>query len=362
MSLVNVYKAEDYDKAALGEIIDSILEPFAERLNSAFLILVKPNLLSPLPPERGVTTHPVLFEAVLVSLKKFTNARITVSDSPGASYGEYDNVLLETGIGEVCARQRVPFAAMESYTPVSGPVMTYSSIADSADIIINLPKVKTHSLTGLTLGVKNFFGFIPGTGKSIAHRSERNNIKFAEKIYKFFLPFNNKTITIIDGIIGVEGNGPGASGTPRKFGFIASSDDTLALDIAVSRILNLPDTFGLTNRAILNDGYPPDIEIKGEYPDIRNIKLPMSYRRTAMDTLFGRVLWRFINVKPHTDKSLCTSCGLCKKICPVSAIYNDGGLFEINRKRCIECYCCHEVCKQKAIKLKRSLAHKIFVK
>jgi len=162
MNKVYVYKINEYQN--VGNLISAYFHTIKERFSNAKTILIKPNLLQASDPAKGVTTHPLFLKAVLENLRKTGNYKIVLGDSPGANMN-YNKVLEITGIMEICKEMGVDIVRFESTTPVRRDDFIYAAIADEADLIINLPKLKTHSLTGLTMGVKNLFGLIPGSNK-----------------------------------------------------------------------------------------------------------------------------------------------------------------------------------------------------
>ncbi len=347
-----------YQDDALKELIENYFESEKERLKEAKRILIKPNLLSATPPDRAVTTHPDFVRAVIASLKKYTDAELWLGDSPGANFGKYEKVLDVTGIGRAAEENGVKTVRVESFEPVTVNGFLYSSLADQVDIILNLPKLKTHSLTGLTLSVKNLFGLIPGSVKVGFHRSYPADKILAEKIYSYFTLLGHKTMNILDGILAHEGDGP-SRGTPVSLGIAAASSDSVALDISVTRMVGLKDTFCLTNLAAINSGY--DISgIETPVTNVALVKIPLS-RRLYIPPFLKKLVAEQVYVKPLIIKDSCIKCMLCLKSCPVDAITVTDSYPVIDKSKCIECYCCHEVCESDAVRLQRSWLHKRLV-
>lgn len=356
----NIYTAhcDGYDDSALPELIENYFESERDRLKCAKLILIKPNLLSASEPERAVTTNPELVKITINILKKYTEAELWMGDSPGANFGKYEKVLDVTGIQQVADETGVKIVRIESFPPVTKDGFTYSSLAEEPDIILNLAKLKTHSLTGLTLAVKNLFGLIPGTAKVGYHRDYPVDEELAERLYKFFALLNDKTMNIIDGIVGMEGDGP-SKGAPVNLGIAAASSDAVGLDIAVSRMIGIKDDFCLTTKAALAGGYDPS-HIDIPKASIPVIKLPMS-KKMYLPPFLKALVAKQVYVKPVVMNEPCIKCMLCMKSCPVEAISLIDGYPFVNNKKCIECFCCHEVCESDAVGLNRSWLHKLMV-
>jgi len=359
MNKIYTARCGGYDDKALPELIESYFKSELDRLASAARILIKPNLLSASKPEKAVTTHPDFVSAVIKILKKFTDAELWLGDSPGGNYENYEKVLEVTGIKKAADENGVKIVCVENFGPVSKDGFFYSSLADEVDLIINLAKLKTHSLTGLTLSVKNLFGLIPGNVKIGYHREYPQEDELGDRIYRFTNLISFKCLNIIDGIIAHEGDGP-SKGTPVQIGIAAASSDAVGLDIAVSRMVGYRDDFCLTTKAALQMGYDKSW-IDVPETDIPLMKIPMS-KKLILPVFIKRFLAEQIYVKPVVLNKPCIKCMLCYKSCPVDAISLKDGYPLIDRKKCIECYCCHEVCESDAVGLDRSWLHRLVVR
>ena len=206
-------------------------------------VLVKPNLLTDRTPDEAVTTHPDILRPVLRHLKA-AGADVSVGDSP-ASTANLRSVLAKSGLGAVCDEEGVPFvpferAGVQNFTE-GGFSFSLAKPVVEADLVVNLPKVKSHSLTKLTAAVKNLYGAVPGYSKTTLHRLYPKPAVFGrllKAIWKVLPP----SVSIADGIVGMEGQGP-ANGRPIRLGFLAASADPFALDGALCRTLHIrPDS------------------------------------------------------------------------------------------------------------------------
>ncbi|WP_022849766.1 DUF362 domain-containing protein [Limisalsivibrio acetivorans] len=362
MSRVLIEGVDSYGSESLNRFIYDYLAPSAERLRKCSLILVKPNLLLAAPPDRAITTHPAVVDAVITELRKFTDAEIVLGDSPGANFKNYNIVLDKTCMTPVLEKHGIEAVRFESSAPSSREGRVYASIGDRADLIVNVCKLKTHSLTGLTLAVKNMFGLVPGTAKVGYHREHPVDSDLAANIYDLFTFFKGRMLNIMDGITAHEGDGP-SRGRAKDTGIMAASDDAVALDIAVTRLLGFEEGFCLTNAAAVENGYDSSsIEVTAEnVPEGSSIKRPISKMRNILPGFLKKYLAEQVYVKPVIIGEKCIKCRLCVKSCPVDAI-SEGELFSIDHDKCVECFCCHEVCESDAVGVKRSLLHRMFVK
>lgn len=357
----NIFTAQcrGYADAAVARLIENYFKSERDRLKKARRILLKPNLLSASPPERAVTTNPIIIRLAAELLRKYTDAELWLGDSPGANFGRYNDVLHVTGIGPAAVDSGVRVVRVESFEPVTRDGFVYSSLADEVDIILNLPKLKTHALTGMTLAVKNLFGLIPGTAKVGFHRDFPVDTVLGEQIYKYFTLLGHKTMNILDGITGMEGEGP-SKGKPVDLGILAASSDAVALDIAATRMVGLRDNFCLTTRAALESGYDSS-GINVPETNVRLIKLP-STKRLYLSPALKKLVAKQVYVKPRVLNDKCIKCMLCMQSCPVDAITITEQFPLVDKKQCIECFCCHEVCESDAVGLDRSWLHRLMVR
>ena len=320
----------------------SALEPALARLlgESALLgpqavagrrVLVKPNLLTDRTPDQAVTTHPELLRLVIRHLKS-AGARVSVGDSP-ASAANIRSVLAKTGVGAVCEEEGVPFVSFEREgvraCAVDGFEFALAGPVAEADLVVSLPKVKSHALTKLTAAVKNLYGAVPGYDKTTLHRLHPRPDDFGrlvQAIWRVLPP----TVSIADAVVGMEGQGP-ANGRPVPLGFLAASADPFALDAAL---------------------HGDKVEVASfEVPVGSHLLglVPASLMRWA-----ARVLW----VRPRIDASLCVNCGRCIKACPMDALSRPEapgrGTPVLKQRACVGCACCHEVCPKGAIRMTQS--------
>lgn len=203
-------------------------------------ILLKPNLLKAARPERCVTTHPVVLEAVCRALKDYGVGRIDIGDSPAmgslahvAHTAGYTPLVKRYGVRIVPFSKPVPLEIEENipHLKIAGNISEY-------DRIINLPKFKSHQQMTLTLGIKNLFGCVIGKRKPVLHCLVNNDkVKFGRMlvdIAKHISP----CLTIVDGIEAMQGSGP-LNGTPYPLRLMACGQDMTALDRVLVEIVSV---------------------------------------------------------------------------------------------------------------------------
>ncbi len=322
-------------------------------------VLIKPNLLSAAKPGDAVLTHFMLVKAVAEYVLE-KGAVPLVSDSP--ALGSFNKILKVSGIRDALAGMNTECREFRESLPVDiGPpfgVIELARDAVEAEMIINLPKLKTHAQMLLTLGVKNMFGCVVGFRKPEWHMKMGDNremfARFLVSIYERLKP----SVTILDGILAMEGEGPGKRGIPRRLDLIIAGRDAFAIDASVCRMFGLKPDMLPTLKAAKDlgifDGAP---EIEGTLPEIRDFQLP-----AASPLIFGpRIMHGFARrhllQRPVCERSVCLMCGKCREFCPAGAIEdNDGETVSFDYDRCIRCFCCMEVCPHGAVHLAEPLA------
>eukprot|EP01156_Anaeramoeba_ignava_P012845 Anaeramoba_ignava/a4963_9.p1 GENE.a4963_9~~a4963_9.p1 ORF type:complete len:300 (-),score=20.71 a4963_9:3-902(-) len=238
MSSVSITKCDSYDYEEvytnLKKALDSINLPTIKNKK----ILIKPNILSDVPPELGVTTHPILVKALIRILKDKGANKIYVGDSPAIHTVNFK--AKRSGIFQICEEENVEWVNFHKETtkkdvPFVKRKVTVAKILDEIDFSISLAKCKTHELMFTTGAIKNMFGLVAGFNKSKQHvynPSRRGFAKFICGLYSI----SKTEISIMDAIIAMEGAGPG-NGDPKKLGLILASTDALALDISQATIM-----------------------------------------------------------------------------------------------------------------------------
>jgi ferredoxin len=236
-----------------------------------------------------------------------------------------------------------------------------SRLVLDADFILNLPKLKTHSFTMYTGAIKNFFGVIPHGLRHQYHRHFQRNDIFSEMLVDIFSCVRPH-LTIMDAVAAMEGEGPSA-GNIKKVGLILASCDAVALDAIATFLIGLnpldvPTTRSAQERS-LGKGKISEIEVLGENLDevrVKNFKhsaVAVSLLQRKIPSFLYAILQDQLTLIPEVSRKKCTACGECVKICPIFAARFQGGVAGIEKKRCIHCMCCHEVCQDAAIKLKQ---------
>lgn len=370
-SKVSICRVKEYEQKVVSKAIKKIVDDLGGMggfVKNGDSVLLKPNLLSAKPPEAVVTTHPSIVQAV-GELVKDCGGKVIIGDSP--AIGSWKKIVQKTGMADVANRLGAKLVNFEK--PVQAKknekhlfkLLEIAGEVLEADVIINLPKLKTHTQMYLTLGVKNMFGCVVGKKKPRLHmEAGKDSRKFARmlvEIYGSIAP----DLTIIDGIIGMEGNGPG-SGPPKPLGLILGSKDAVALDRIVCEILGA-DTEKLFILAAAKElGYGntelKKIQVTGEV--LNNIRLSSFKFPVLTSAEFGppflrKLIKNMVNSKPKEDRNKCTLCDFCIDVCPPKIIGKNEDRLHFGYDDCIRCYCCVEVCPEGAMKVKQGIVTKL---
>jgi uncharacterized protein (DUF362 family)/NAD-dependent dihydropyrimidine dehydrogenase PreA subunit len=340
-------------------------------------ILVKPNILRDALPEKAISTHPLFAAAVVRVLKQLgagsDGGSIIAGDSPAFQKSGFSGKLC--GLKEAFETEGalwVDFTDGKEEYPVSHGKKEQSfkltSHLKGVDLIINLPKLKTHQLMLFTGAVKNLFGLVPSLGKSPYHVKYSSSEGFAVMLADL-LSVVPPTFSFMDGIIGMEGPGPN-SGDPRQLSLILGSWNPGNLDaVAASHIGyksgTLPLEKELIQRGAASRREEIALETDGALPEQpRGFKLISSHVKSNLvrDIFlqsFAPKLAIKLRPRPHFLHDRCIRCGECISICAAKALTRKATpeaakpwQVAIDPGRCIRCYCCHEICPADAIEIR----------
>ena len=342
----------DYDtlKPGVFEILDAL---GGGGLRRGTRVLLKPNFLSPAKPETAVLTHPLVIRAVTEYVLE-KGGKVKIGDSQ--AIGSFERILKENGVRKALAGLDVEIAEFTKSRKVDiGEPFGRIDLAEDAldaDWVINLPKFKTHGMMMLTLGVKNLFGCVVGLRKPEWHmRAGANREMFARLLVQICRAVN-PAITLLDGILAMEGDGPGKSGKPRYLGVIMGSTDAVALDRTACALVGVDPEALPTNRAARELGMAAEeIEIEGAHPEIRHYKISGMRTTGRITSLLRSQLIR----KPVVDGDACKLCSECWEYCPVKAISGKNRRLLFDYEKCIRCFCCLEVCPHGALRIRETL-------
>lgn len=336
-------------------------------------ILLKPNLLKKAEVEKAVITHPVIVGAFARILRENGYEHIVLADSCG--HGTTQAVIRGTGMDTYLEKYHIPAIDYSEGVKTAYPqgiqakeFILPKELLDQ-DCVISLSKMKTHALERITGAVKNSYGFVYGFHKAKGHTQYPSADSFARMLIDL-----NKCVApklyVMDGIVAMEGNGPG-SGDPVPMNVMLMSTDPVALDSVFSCLIYLKPEMVPTNYHGEKMGLgtwkeekitlmAPDGEIsmadavkRYGNPDFNVDRTEV--RKNIWTRMAGAL--KIFQKKPYIETDKCVRCGICVQSCPVpgKAVDFRKGKDKppvYDYRKCIRCFCCQEMCPKKAIKVK----------
>ncbi len=361
---VSIVRCKDYEPALVLEATKKALDLLggvSTFISPKSRVLVKPNLLMAKEPEFGVDTHPEVVRAVIRMLKEI-NCTIYLGDGPsvwGSQIDNVDEVYEKSGMKKVCKEESVELVNFEHKRWRKN--LPLAAWLDKCDCVVNIPKFKTHELTLLTGAIKNLFGLVWKTHKTELHKKYFYVSDFSKilvDIYEEVKP----ALTVIDGIVAMEGDGPATSGKLRNVGLLLAGCDGVALDSVLALIMGIKPFDVLTTKEAsarsLGVADIKSISIVGEKLEDA-IGAPFILPSTSFKKKIPRpiieIAKKLIKYYPCVEQGNCVKCAACIQACPNRAITlkNDRLIFDY--AKCIACFCCQEACPNAAIKIKRNI-------
>lgn len=335
-------------------------------------VFLKVNLLLKKSPEEAVTTHPAVVEAAVRLVQQAGGIPI-IGDSPGGLYTvkALRGIYARSGLQEIAEKTGAILNENVEQVVVPYPqgrvvkTLTVTKSTLDADVVIPISKLKTHAMMTFTGAVKILFGIIPGLLKAEYHLKMPEIDDFANLLVDI-CDWAKPPLSIMDGIVGMEGDGP-SSGKPRNIGALLVSTDPYALDVAACNLIGLKTSYVPTIRAAKERGFVSSLEeitLKGDDRaiwNIQNFSLPKTMAVNFLDHLpipdyLNRFIVNQVRPFPSFSPEKCVGCGDCIGHCPPKAIIlNDNNKPQVDLQACIRCFCCQELCSQKAVNISKPL-------
>lgn len=367
-SQVSIVRCNDYESHLVQQAVNKALDllgGISNFIKPGAKVLVKPNLLMAKEPEFGIDTHPEVVRAVVKLLKEI-NCRIFVGDGPsvwGNQINNVDGVYERSGIKRVCSEEGVSLVNFDKRRMREKfPLTTW---LDECDYLVNVPKFKTHEFTLLTGAIKNLFGLVVGTYKTELHKNYFNPDDFSRilvDVYQEAKP----ALTVIDGIVAMEGDGPATSGRLRQLDLLLVGSDCVALDSIMALIMGLKPLDVLTIQEAAKRGLGNadinSISVFGESLEDaidEPFLLPSTSLRKKLPRPIIELAKKLIKYYPCVERDHCIKCAACIKACPAKVISMKDNRITFDYSGCIACFCCQEMCPASAIKVKKSLLAKL---
>lgn len=365
---VSIVRCDNYSKSRryVTEAI-SLIGGLQSVISTGDRVLLKPNVLAARKPEDAVTTHPSIV-AAMCELVQEAGGTPVIGDGSGMTHpGATADAFKISGIEEVAKSHNVELVNFQTagYVEIDVPEATHfpklhmSKAVMDADVIISLPKMKTHELTYYTGAVKNMFGALPLKTRKEMHLLAERKI-FGEAVIDLY-SVAKPHLAVMDSVVGMEGNGP-SHGTPVKTGVIMASYDCVSLDVVASELIGFdPMRIPTTSAAIERRFGSNDPVIVGTSLDEVKMKYKPSSGgiTSSLPPVITRMLGRYFEMRPRINTSRCVLCGACAMNCSAHAIEEVDDHLVVNNEKCILCYCCRELCPANAVDIEKSLLAKI---
>ena len=339
-----------------------------DKIRPGMKVVLKPNLVMSSKPEQAIITHPAFTAAVGKCVQK-AGGRVVIAESPG---GPYTPAAMKAMFRATGYRDMAEACGFTLYTDCKSREVTLPqakrcrelSVVEpflDRDYLIDLPKLKTHSMVGFSGAVKNLFGTVPGLQKPELHCRFPEREPFSEMLCDL-CHFLGPDLSLMDGIWAMEGNGP-TGGQRRDLYVIAGSESPWALDVAAASLVGLEPEKITMLREGHERGYGPlelsELELVGA--PMETLLAPDFLKAEASSTDFIDRLPKFLRPAakklatpyPRIDKKRCVGCGKCAESCPQHTISLRDGKAVIRYQNCIRCFCCHEMCPKHVVQIKR---------
>jgi uncharacterized protein (DUF362 family)/ferredoxin len=364
--------------------MDALLERFSDVLpaDRGAHIVLKPNLNNDLVALSGNCTDLRVLSSLIDGLQGLGYARITIAD--GSNVG-VDRRGIDT-FGRLRVDALAERAGVETVNLNTQPGRTISlcggakpriaAIVESADFLISVPTIKTHVEAGLSCAMKNWVGIVVGQDKRQMHYALNQNIQALNAVVK-------PDLVVVDGIVGMEGNGPG-DGEPVRLGFLVGATHAALCDVAVARMVGLElDRIPYLGHA-LDEGVVSDADVQDvarAFSVVRSVKPAPDRPTLAKVSEDPRLAWLKKAVRPLTDRSVvaeaayrlgviqdvynleddavsgvrrkpgdCGPCTACQDVCPTGLTVDEIGV-KIDMPDCIGCLYCWWVCPDDVIQI-----------
>jgi len=352
---VSIYRT-DYEHAA--EAVERAVAEHAPPL-AGKTVLLKPNILGAMPPEKHVNTHPAIVRAAIEAIERRGPARVMVGDNSGMrAYGSNEKAAEVAGIRDAAGDRYVNLGASPVKTPVASALADRLAVSREVlqcDVLVSLPKMKTHVATGITGAIKNSYGHLVGGEKTRLHREAQGPLAFARAVIDVY-QIRPPDLVVMDAVVAMEGQGP-SGGRPRDVGCVLAATDGVALDTVMAAMMGLePRLVPMLKEAEdrgLGTADLEAIQIDGPLEVVPDFKAPGVGQ--GFGTWISRLATYVFVTRPQVRYGKCVKCGSCVQACPVEAITMTDRGPVIDYGQCIACFCCHEMCRYGAMDLSRRM-------
>lgn len=382
-NLASMHHCNDYEIANVQQAVDECIKDLGgieKFVKPNQTVVLKANLLDKHSPDKAVTTHPSVVQAVANRVIQ-AGAKCIIADSPAVFFNHKHVSKIYEVTGMAYAACQSGAILNDNFETVTVDVpkgeklkkLEIIDVIDKADIVINLCKMKTHNLTGYTGAVKNFYGIIPGLIKTQTHSLFPKLKDFCNVLIDIEQLIEHKlALTIVDAVVGMEGPGP-SGGTPRIINKIIASQSPFAADCVILKLMNLnpaehPLMIEAKRRNLVDENC--EVKVLGDdleqsiIKDYGSIKVQAEGNSHVLPKWLQPAFKRHFQRTPVISKKSCKGCKKCSQHCPANAIsmqYDKrGGQYaKIDYSKCISCFCCQELCPFNVVAVRTPLGYKM---
>lgn len=377
MSRVSLIQCQTYERPQVEAAVTQAIEfigGMSRFVQPGQRVLIKVNLLRASHPDQAIVTHPEVVRAVAL-LAREAGGQVIIADSPGGRFstGTLRHAYRESGLQALADETGlalnsdtgiVALPYPEGVTAKRFEVCRYATLAD---VVISLPKLKTHGFARFTGAIKNLLGVVPGLQKGAYHAKHPDPDGFAEMLVDV-LTMVRPALTVMDGIVGMDGDGP-SGGDPFPTGVILASPDAVAVDVAAVSLVGMEPRSVPTLRVAARRGLTTlrldDVQLVGhnfEAARVEGFRPPATGPDMSRMPVFLRRWAMRVMVASPVAGPACTGCNVCQQHCPVGAVTTVNGQAHMNLDICIRCYCCHEMCPSNAVELHQPRLARAFLR
>ncbi|MFI3167979.1 MAG: DUF362 domain-containing protein [Bacillota bacterium] len=378
-NIVSLQNCNDYSEENVKRAIEGVFAPFggiSAVVKAGDKVYLKCNFVHGKEPDRAVTTHPMITR-VVAKMCLECGAVVTAGDSSGGLYNKahmgkvYKITGTEDALADIDASMNEDFTS-SVIAVENGKVTKEIEVTNTilnADVVINLAKLKTHTLTRYTGAVKNLFGVIPGLKKVSVHGEFQEIGRFFDYLFDINVAIKHKVhFHIVDAVLAMEGEGPTA-GVPKEMNLIFGGVNPFSVDFVGTSLIGETKDFPQNEFAIARGLLESEnIQVIGEKVEERKKSFDIPAPRPDADLfekypkLVAKVIKKLTITYPTVSKKDCRGCKKCAQHCPPKAIDMSSGKAVFDYSKCIRCFCCQELCPFGVIRIKKPIGARILAK
>ena len=329
----------------LPEVMEGIFEEFNVDLKGKW-VLIKPNFGAAVGPEKSALTDPRVVKSILDACLDMSS-EVVIGENPGNLDTGAMHTIQMSGIMELAGDYYQNISKEGEFRDIGSeiiPEVFVSRKISEVDYLINVPKMKTHVLCGVSCCLKNLFGYVVGAMKARYHL-ESGSLKRLTQLWLDLYKFRTPDLNIVDAIVGMEGGGP-THGNPRKVGKIVAGTNGMEVDVVLTSMMGWDPRrikkLEMAHEQGLGEIDMSKIDVQGDYEQLPEFEPPPTF--ASLDTKFNPYE-EIVKIQPHVKEEACIMCRLCEdESCPAGAITLLEEYPVIDKDKCISCYCCVEFC------------------